>query len=113
MIKEVSLLPNLFVVGAQRAGTTSIYEYLKGAKGVYMSPKKEPHYFSPSAQKQSKKFDDPTLEREKYLGLFRGVTDEIAIGEASPSYLWDPDSPKLIHDAIPDARIIISQDPRR
>ncbi len=101
-------LPNLFIVGAQRAGTTSLYKYRKGIKGVYMSPKKEPHYFSPDARKNSKKPHSPDLEREKYLQLFQDVTDETVIGEASPSYLWDPDSPELIHDAVPNARIIIS-----
>ncbi len=107
MAKEGSL-PNLFIVGAQRAGTTSLYKYLLEAKGVYMSSKKEPHYFSPNARKNSKKPESPDLEREKYLQLFQDVADETVVGEASPSYLWDPDSPKLIHETVPDAKIIIS-----
>jgi len=38
--------PNFFIVGASRAGTSSLYEYLKKIPGIYMSPEKEPHYFS-------------------------------------------------------------------
>jgi len=94
--------PNFFIVGAQKAGTSSIYSLLRSIPGIYMSPLKEPNYFSPNSPTR------PSHDKKRYAGLFGGVTDEIAIGEASPSYLWDPDSPKLIHDAIPKARIIIS-----
>jgi len=38
-------LPNLFIVGAPRSGTTSLYNYLKQHPEVFMSPIKEPHYF--------------------------------------------------------------------
>lgn len=33
--------PDLFIVGAPKAGTTSLYEYLKGHPQVFMSPAKE------------------------------------------------------------------------
>lgn len=36
---------NLFIVGAAKAGTTSVYNYLKQHKDVYVSPIKEPNYF--------------------------------------------------------------------
>lgn len=70
-----------------------------------MSPIKEPRYFAPG--------DDPGYgvrpiwDQAKYLRLFRGVKDEVAVGEASVSYLRDPESPRLIHEAVPHARIII------
>ncbi|RLA93238.1 MAG: hypothetical protein DRG83_21265, partial [Deltaproteobacteria bacterium] len=38
--------PNLFVVGAMKAGTTSLYYLLKQHPQIYMSPVKEPHFFS-------------------------------------------------------------------
>src|ERR687897_978751 len=38
-------MPNFFIVGAQKAGTTSLYYYLKQHPQVYMSPRKEPHFF--------------------------------------------------------------------
>ena len=98
--------PNFFIVGAPRAGTTSLWEYLKNTKGVYMSPIKEPNYFSVSVN------SDLLIlrvirDKKKYLELFKDVNDEIAIGEATPLYLWDPKTPKLIHDRIPKAKIII------
>ena len=76
-----------------------------------MSPIKEPNYFCVSVNpniKLSQMFRD----KKKYLNLFKNVKDEIAIGEASVPYLWDPKAPLLIHEAVPDARIImILRDP--
>ena len=90
--------PNFFIVGAGKAGTTSLYEYLKKIPEIYMSPIKEPGYFG------TREFKNPDWSKisteNEYLKLFEGVTNEIAIGEASPQYLSDPKTPFLIHDKI-------------
>ena len=99
--------PNFFIVGAPRSGTTSLYEYLNEVPGVFMSTVKEPNYFNPSVN-DDLFLSKPIKDEKKYLNLFKNVKDEIAIGEASPTYLWDPKTPKLIHEVIPDAKIIIS-----
>jgi hypothetical protein len=39
--------------------------------------------------------------------LYRDVKNERAIGEASASYLWDVQSPKMIHELVPNPHIII------
>jgi hypothetical protein len=41
---SAQLLPNFFVAGAPKAGTTSLYRYLDQHPGIYMSPIKEPHF---------------------------------------------------------------------
>lgn len=97
--------PNFFIVGAAKAGTTSLYAYLKNTPGVFMSTEKEPSYFHGNRIRSKNK--RRVHEKSDYLNLFKGATDEKAIGEASPGYLVDSDSAKLIHDAIPTARIII------
>ena len=38
-------MPNFLIVGAQKAGTTSLHYYLKQHPQIYMSPRKEPHFF--------------------------------------------------------------------
>ena len=38
--------PNFFIVGAPKAGTTSLYHYLDQHPDIYMSPIKEPCFFS-------------------------------------------------------------------
>jgi hypothetical protein len=70
-----------------------------------MSPIKEPHYFAPNAV--STAYTTVIHDKDEYLKLFRGIKDEKAIGEASPSYLWDQESADKIHYVVPDARIIM------
>jgi hypothetical protein len=98
--------PNFFIVGAGKAGTTSLYEYLRLSAGVYMSPVKEPYYFTPYANSSIFPYYVYRNRRE-YLNLFKAVKDEKAIGEASTPYLWDKEAAKRIQDVVPDARIII------
>ena len=96
--------PNLFIAGV--ASTTSLYEYLGTFPRLYMSPIKEPHFFSPDALKKPG-YHERARDWDGYLRLFAGVTSEVAIGEASPIYLWDRQSPGLIRERLPNARIII------
>jgi len=98
--KSKETWPNFFIVGAAKAGTSSLYAYLKNTPGVYMSEHKEPHYFIDNMK-------PGYYDESKYLQLFKNVKNEKAIGEASPGYLIDPSSAKCIHDKIPDAKIII------
>jgi len=97
--------PNLFIIGAPKAGTTSMYEYLRGHPDVYMSPVKEPAFFSPDVPPQKVRFRyDRDLDR--YLELFAGAKDERYAGEASTYYIYSRMAPKLIHDFDPQARIV-------
>ena len=101
--------PNLFIVGAPKAGTSSLYTYLDSIPGIFMSMPKEPNYFSvKTISENSHTVMKPIRDKSKYLDLFKKVKDEKIIGEASPSYLSDPEAPKLIHEIVPDAKIIIS-----
>jgi hypothetical protein len=110
LTKTEEIWPNFFIVGAQKAATTSLYFYLKEIPGVYMSPLKEPFYFSPHAVPNSA--SDIIRDKKEYLRLFEKAKGYKAIGEATPIYLWDPDTPKLIHQAVAHARIImILRDP--
>ena len=99
--------PNFFIVGASRSGTSSLYVYLKNIPGIYMSPVKEPNYFS-SATIPDDHFRGPIRDKKKYLSLFEKAKDEKIIGESSPQYLRDPQTPKLIHQIVPQAKILIS-----
>ncbi|HJT86890.1 MAG TPA: sulfotransferase [Bryobacteraceae bacterium] len=125
-------LPNFFLVGAPKAGTTSLYYYLDQHPGIYMSPVKEPHYF---AEEIRKAYCDSELRRgmarenrglrrflsspmrekrvggiitdwEDYLRLFANAIDEPARGEASVCYLWSPTAPARIAEKIPGAKIL-------
>jgi hypothetical protein len=96
--------PNLFVVGAAKAGTTSLWRYLDEHPDVYMSPVKEPHFFSSFVPRLF-----PAVKDEgSYLELFEDAGDVSLRGEASASYLWDPESAQRIKRASPGAKIVIS-----
>ncbi|MEQ9368153.1 MAG: hypothetical protein RIG63_03850 [Coleofasciculus chthonoplastes F3-SA18-01] len=94
-------LPNFLVIGAAKAGTTTVYQYLKQHPQIYMSPRKEPHFFLKNGTKD---YPIPTLE--DYKALFQGTSDEIAIGEASTSYLTHPQAAERIQYHIPNAKLI-------
>lgn len=100
------VLPNFFIVGAAKAGTTSMYRYLKQHPDVYMPAVKEPHWFSRTEPNPEQGFR-PITSEEAYLSLFEGWRGERAVGEASPSYLWDGKAPDRIGRCVPDAKIII------
>jgi len=100
--------PNFFIVGAPRCGTTSLHAYLKDIHGIYMSPVKEPNYFSRKLVPDNHPLLNPIRDKQKYLSLFDDVNDEKIIGEASPLYLSDSDAPNLIHEVSPNASILIT-----
>jgi hypothetical protein len=99
--------PEVFVVGAPKAGTTSIYTYLREIPGIHMSRVKEPHYFArrivPTGGRHR-----PIRDKTAYLKLFKGAAPSDLLGEASPTYLHDPEAPTLIHEASPHARILVT-----
>lgn len=103
------MLPNFFIVGAPKAGTTSLFYYLNEHPEVYMSSIKEPNYFSwDEIKKQNLYYKEKNITKlEEYKKLFEGVKDEKAIGEASVSYLFYPTVPQKIENMIPNAKIII------
>jgi len=97
--------PNFFIAGAAKAGTTSLYAWLRQHPQVYMSPVKEPHYFSSDLAKTVRFV---VKDEEEYLKLFEDAVGFKAIGEASASYLpFGRTVASRIRDANPDARIII------
>lgn len=104
------MLPNFFIVGAPKAGTTSLYHYLESHPDIYMSPVKEPNFFShEEIVKQHLFYKEQGISSlAEYEELFRGVSNEKAIGEASVSYLFYKSVPQKIKRLIPNARIIIT-----
>lgn len=103
-----AMLPNFFVIGAAKCGTTSLCTLLGQHPDVFMSDPMEPHYFGR---------DDPEKTRAWYEGLFDGVEGETAVGEGSTSYT----RPDLVERCaseiaaqVPEARLIyMVRDPVR
>jgi hypothetical protein len=99
--------PNLYIVGAAKSGTTSLYHYLQQHPEIFMSSYKEPHFFSrvnPDAHLRP--FLPYISDEKEYLGYFKTAQHRIR-GEASTSYLWEAETAGRIKAKCPDAKIII------
>lgn len=104
-------LPNFFIVGAPKAGTTSLYHYLKMHPEVFMSPIKEPNFFSYDETVRQNLYhkEKGVGTLDAYLELFATANGRHkAVGEASVSYLFYPSVPAKIKELVPDAKIIMS-----
>lgn len=87
------ILPNFLVVGAAKSGTTSLYYYLIQHPEIGLSSKKEGKFFSQMPDKFNGPGDDLVKESitrtfEDYQKLYTHITDEKAIGDISPDYLY-------------------------
>jgi Sulfotransferase domain len=94
--------PNFFIVGAAKAGTSSLYNYIAQHPDVFMPELKEPHFFS--------EWKSPVLEidsMEEYLRLFEEAPENARVGEASTSYLASTEAAQRIRRFNSDARIIM------
>jgi hypothetical protein len=105
-IEERKRLPNFFVIGAMKAGTTSLWQLLRAHPDVYMGPQKEPHYFKFAGEPIDPIHPTQPHALDAYLALFAGVRNEKAIGEASPTYLATPNALPRISQVIPDPRFV-------
>jgi len=101
-------MPNFFIIGAPKAGTSSLYEYVAQHPDVYMSPVKEPAYFKPRADVAESDGDGAPAGTglDEYLALFDGATSEHVIGEATASYLQSVPAAERLSDAAPGARLV-------
>ena len=96
-------LPNFFIVGAPKAGTSALSEYLGQHPNIFMAKPKESHFFAD---------DLPGMRTahslEQYLALFEPASDtHIAVGEASVWYLFSSTALHNIRKFNPAARIIL------
>lgn len=106
-------LPNFLVIGAAKAGTGSLYQYIKQHPQIYMSPVKEPRFFA--FEGETPNFSGPRDQKVhsvvsdigSYTRLFQGVTTELAAGEASHAYLYYSEkAAHRIHHYVPDVKLI-------
>lgn len=120
---------NFFLVGAPKAGTTSLDRMLRRHPDVFLSPIKEPCHFCPdvAAHVAPSLRDRKPLDLELYLAsprrevihmsfvsspshyarLFEGSGACRVVGECSTFYLSSADAPGGIHAYNPEAKIVV------
>ena len=99
----VPQLPNFFIIGAPKSGTTALGVYLGEHPDIFMCDPKEPQYFT---------FDLPghrgVRTWEEYQALFPDQDRNVhAVGEASVWYLYSKVAVQEIATYRPDARLIV------
>ena len=106
--------PNFIIAGFPKCGTTSLYHYLNEHPEIYMPTQKELHFFTCNILSKLKKGPKDAIVKktqinssEKYLNFYKSVRNEIAIGDASPSYINYPSQFKQIKEYLNDPKIII------
>jgi hypothetical protein len=95
-------LPNFFIVGAPKCGTTALHAYLAQHPDVLMSDPKEPHYFGSDLEFRYRR----RPSAGQYESYFANADGRSRIGEASVWYLYSERAAEEIHAAVPDARIV-------
>ena len=128
---ENKIKPNLFIVGAAKAGTSALHAILSEHPNIFMSPVKEPNYFSSDLlvdnfnSEQKKKFKNEKIQflnngavrpchqlyvrnKTDYLRLFKDADSKVKYcGEASVSYLFSKIAAQKIKEFNPVSKIII------
>jgi hypothetical protein len=97
-------IPDFFLVGAPRCGTTAFSRYLSRNPQICFSRPKEPHYFAridhlPDTYELSRDYMEPCFDH-------RAASHRV-LGEGSVSYLYLPASIERILHFNPDAKFIV------
>ncbi len=91
--------PSFLIIGAQKAGTSSLFRYLSQHPHIRLPASKELHFFDMQYQRSINWYEG-LFPKRKFLS--RQIT-----GEASPYYLFHPLAPKRVNEHYPDIRLIV------
>ncbi|MGO9489051.1 MAG: sulfotransferase family protein [Solirubrobacteraceae bacterium] len=103
-----SRMPDFFVVGHPKCGTTALYEMLRRHPQIFMPDFKEPWFFAEDMRPRFQPARSGTVPEtlEAYLALFASAGPDMKVGEASSSYLRSHTAAARIAQLRPDAKVI-------
>ncbi|MCP3678307.1 MAG: sulfotransferase domain-containing protein [Deltaproteobacteria bacterium] len=102
----ICMIPNFIIIGGQRCGTTSLYNYIAQHPCVLPSFIKEVHYFDINFKKSIYWY---RAHFPTFLSKFcvqKICRHNVITGEASPYYMFHPHTPKRVFSAIPEVKVI-------
>jgi Sulfotransferase domain len=100
-------LPDFFIVGHPKSGTTALYEMLRRHPQIYMPEVKEPWYLASDMRPRFQPARSPHAKTlEDYVRLFEGAGPGELVGEASSSYLLSHTAAQEIARLRPGSRMI-------
>lgn len=105
--------PDFLILGAARAGTTALYNYLRQNPSIFMPAAKEPNFFA--FEGESLNYAGPGADYvnnsitqiKDYHTLFSDAPTGSVCGEASPLYLYSPKAPERIRHHAPQVRMVV------
>jgi len=96
------MLPTFIVIGSAQSGTTSLYHVFSEHPQIFMSRKKELHFF---VKEHWYRRGIEQYERHFPEELTQG---KMAVGEATPVYICHPRAPERIARHVPDVKMILT-----
>jgi sulfotransferase family protein len=100
-------VPDFFIVGHPKCGTTALYEMLRRHPQIFMPDVKEPWFFASELHVRTPPRPQGTPKTlEEYIRFFEAAEPGQRVGEASPHYLWSRTAAEAIAKVKPEARII-------
>jgi hypothetical protein len=107
-------LPDFFVAGAPKAGTTAVHAALARHPSLYMSAVKEPKFFLTEGPPPTRggpgdvqTYREHVWRRDEYEALFAQAPPGTLRGESTPFYLYNRDAQRRIRALVPGARLIV------
>jgi len=101
------VLPDFIIIGAQRCGSTSLYNYLIEHPGILPGLMKEVHFFDNHYKKGVNWYRSFFPRSTSMRNQDNNHQQRFITGEATPYYLFYPHAPRRIHTTIPDIKLII------
>lgn len=93
------MLPNLFIAGAQKSGTTSLHRLLESHPDIFFPKRPQEVHFFDIDENYSKGL-------EWFARYFSDWNGEKIVAQTSPLYIYNPVVPARIHAVLPNARFI-------
>ena len=107
-------LPDFFVAGAPKAGTTAVHAALARHPQLYLSTVKEPKFFLTEGPPPSRggpgdmhTYREHVWRRDDYEALFDAAPPGTLRGESTPFYLYNRAAQRRIRALVPGARLIV------
>ncbi|BAZ92982.1 sulfotransferase [Thiohalobacter thiocyanaticus] len=104
---DTRLLPDFIIVGAQKAGTTSMFYWLSKHPQLKASAAKEVHYFDGGLDSSIDNYAKGLSWYKAHFPKYTSLREGERVFEASPLYLFNPNAPKRIYELLPDVKIIV------
>jgi Sulfotransferase family len=100
-------LPDFFIVGNAKSGTTALWSMLRRHPQIFMPDSKEPWFFAQELQERTPPRPEGTPQTlAEYRQWFASAQPGQRVGEATPLYLWSRTAAARIAEVAPQARIV-------